>query len=207
MIPVQVSPLASSLKTIYEEMKTFAIGFIAAIAVIAFHPSFLPVPGPNGPSAAVLKSIDVSPASAVVSGTGATQQFIAMGSYSDGSTKQVQAKWSSALPSVASVDANGLSRGLALGSTMIIADVGGIRGGATLQVGGSPTPTPTPTPTPDPHPWIPPGPPPPPTPTPSPMGDRVWEWRTIPSDPNYEGYGTFVDGEFVFKNWRPKRAN
>ncbi|MHC5540916.1 DUF4465 domain-containing protein, partial [Singulisphaera rosea] len=65
-------------------------------------------------------SITVSPADPSVA-SGLTEQFTATGTYADGSTQDLtsQVTWSSGTTSVASIDANGLATGLAIGSSSI----------------------------------------------------------------------------------------
>ena len=63
----------------------------------------------------------------------------------------------------------------------------------------APKPAPTPA-RPD---WAPDNPP-PFNPTPLPNQPSAWEWRTLPSDPKWEGYGRDVEGEFLIQTWRRK---
>jgi hypothetical protein len=73
-----------------------------------------------------LQSIAVTPATAsIVSGT--KQQFIATGSYSDGTTHAIASPvWTSSLPGIASIDSTGLATaGAGAGSTDITATHGG----------------------------------------------------------------------------------
>lgn len=67
---------------------------------------------------------------------GATQQFTAMASYSDGSSSNVTstATWSSKTTSVATVSSGGMVTGVAAGSTTVTATVNGISGSATVTV-------------------------------------------------------------------------
>lgn len=91
--------------------------------------------GCSSSSSPVLKSIQVSPASPSVA-AGLTQQFQAMGTYSDSSTKDVTstAAWSSSDNSVATIAAGGLATSLAQGSSTITASQAGVTATATLQV-------------------------------------------------------------------------
>jgi len=77
--------------------------------------------------AAALTSIAVSPSSATIV-VGATQQFSATATYSDGSTVNVTstATWTSATPSVATVSSSGLATGVAGGSSVVTAALGGV---------------------------------------------------------------------------------
>lgn len=83
---------------------------------------------------AVLTSVDVSPASASVTG-GLNQQFTATGKFTDASTQDLTsaAIWSSSVPTVATV-AVGLATGISQGGTTITAISGSISGTATLTV-------------------------------------------------------------------------
>ena len=86
-------------------------------------------------STATLTSIAVTPNSASIA-VGATQQFTATGTYSDGSTKNLSstATWTSGTPTVATISASGLATAVASGSTTITASLNGVNGKATLTV-------------------------------------------------------------------------
>ena len=77
----------------------------------------------------------MTPANPVIL-TGSTQQFVATGTYADGSTQNVtsQATWSSSSPAVATVNANGLAAAVSAGSTTIAAALGGRSGSTVLRV-------------------------------------------------------------------------
>ena len=89
---------------------------------------------PSG-SSPTLVSIQVTPATASII-TETTQQFTAIGTYSDGTTQNVtsMSTWSSSLMSVATVSSGGLATAVALGQTTIEAAVGAINNSATLTV-------------------------------------------------------------------------
>ena len=89
--------------------------------------------------APTLSSIAVTPASPTVP-TGATQQFTAMGTYSDGSTQDIttQITWSSSNTSVATIGTSGLATTVVPGNTTITASQSGVSGNATLVVQNSP---------------------------------------------------------------------
>lgn len=94
-----------------------------------------------GVDAAQVASVAVTPATATIN-VGASQQFTATATYTDGSTHNVSsaAAWTSSLPASATVGAaSGLATGVAVGSTQIGATFGGKSGTATLTV--SPVPT------------------------------------------------------------------
>lgn len=88
---------------------------------------------------AVLVSITVSPANQTIA-IGATQQFNAIGKYSDTSTQDltVSVTWSSSSASVAGISnaagSKGLATALAAGSTVIKAVSGSVSGSTTLTV-------------------------------------------------------------------------
>jgi uncharacterized protein YjdB len=84
---------------------------------------------------ATLNSISVTPTSASIS-VGATQQFAALGTFSDGSNINLtfQAKWSSSSPNIATVNSVGLATAVSSGSATIQATLNGVNGSATLTV-------------------------------------------------------------------------
>jgi hypothetical protein len=86
-------------------------------------------------SPAVLSSITVTPANATVSLQG-TQQFVAVGNYSDNSTAVItnSASWTSSSTGNATVLGNGVATGLAAGTATITASANGLSGSATLNV-------------------------------------------------------------------------
>ncbi len=90
---------------------------------------------PPPPPAATLSSIAVTAASASI-GVGATSQFTAVGTYSDGTTKTLTTTvtWTSATTSVATITASGLATSLAVGTSVITATSGTVSGTATLTV-------------------------------------------------------------------------
>jgi len=89
-------------------------------------------PGP----AATLEAITVAPVNSPTVVIGKTLQFTATGQYSDGTSKDLttQVTWASSLTSVATINANGLTTGVAVGGTDIFATLGNISGGSTLSV-------------------------------------------------------------------------
>ena len=78
-------------------------------------------PGVLTASAAILQSISVSPTSATV-GKGLTEQYSAVGTYSDGSTSSLTSgvTWKSSDTSVASIDSTGLATSEAVSGTSVI---------------------------------------------------------------------------------------
>jgi hypothetical protein len=82
-----------------------------------------------------LQSIVVTPANTSVS-VGATQNYVATGQFSDGTTQVISSTvtWTSSSPSVATITASGQAIGVARGSTTIMATSGGISGSTTLTV-------------------------------------------------------------------------
>ena len=85
--------------------------------------------------APTLSSITVSPASSTVL-AGATQQFTATGTYSNGSTQNIssQVNWTSSNPAVATINASGLASGTSAGNTTISATMSSVTGNAALTV-------------------------------------------------------------------------
>jgi len=86
-------------------------------------------------TAPLLVSISVTPAAPSVA-LGKTQQFAAIGTYSNGTTQNLSstAIWSSSAPGVAKVSSSGLATSVAQGSTTITATSGTISGSTTLTV-------------------------------------------------------------------------
>ncbi|MGD0212926.1 MAG: Ig-like domain-containing protein [Terriglobales bacterium] len=84
---------------------------------------------------AVLTSIAVSPSDASVA-LGGSQQFAAIGNFSDGTTENLttQATWTSSTTNVATIDGRGLASAAGTGATTITASMNGVAGAATLTV-------------------------------------------------------------------------
>ena len=83
-----------------------------------------------------LQSIGVSPANPTIA-PGLTQQFDAVGTYSDSSMHDVttSATWSTANAAVATINAAGLATGVADGTTNVSAALGSLNGSTGLTVG------------------------------------------------------------------------
>jgi hypothetical protein len=94
-------------------------------------------------------SITVMPSSPSIA-PGATEQFMAMGSFTDGTTQDIssQVTWASANAAVATISnasgSQGLATALAAGTTTISATLNGVVGSAVLNVTGTPVPPPPP---------------------------------------------------------------
>ncbi|MGB7191339.1 MAG: Ig-like domain-containing protein [Acidobacteriaceae bacterium] len=90
-------------------------------------------------AAPTLVSISITPAAASVA-VGSTQQFSAIGTYSDESTADLtrQVTWSVANSHVASISAAGLASAAQIGFTQVTAALDGISGTANLAVVGVP---------------------------------------------------------------------
>jgi Bacterial Ig-like domain (group 2) len=86
-------------------------------------------------SQAILQSIAVTPANPSVA-AGATQQFTAIGTFSDNSTQDLtsQVSWTSDTPAVATIDATGLATGVTPGTANISATLNGVTGATVLAV-------------------------------------------------------------------------
>jgi len=74
-----------------------------------------------------LSSIAVTPASPTLGGVGSTQQFIAMGTYSNASIKDItsQVTWGSSNTAIATISSTGLATSVAVGNTNITATMSG----------------------------------------------------------------------------------
>ncbi len=88
-----------------------------------------------GVTGAVLASITVHPQSASIA-VGATQQFTATGTFTNGQTEDVSsgATWTSSVPRVATVNSSGLATANAAGSASIQAAFSGLTNSAALTV-------------------------------------------------------------------------
>lgn len=85
-------------------------------------------------SAATLQSITVSPANPTVNQY-LTQQFSAIGHYSNGTTQvQTSVTWTSNTPAAATIDSNGLASALAAGTSTITASKGSLSASTLLTV-------------------------------------------------------------------------
>lgn len=106
----------------------------AALAVLALTAGWSCGGGEDSISGGLINILVLPPASSV--GVGATQQFMASGVYSDGTSKDItsSAKWTSSSTAVATVSSAGLATAVAAGSTTIEAAAAGISGSATLAV-------------------------------------------------------------------------
>jgi poly(3-hydroxybutyrate) depolymerase len=82
-----------------------------------------------------LVSLAVTPSNSAV-GLGGTQQFIATGTYSDQSQKNLttSVNWKSSAPAIASVNSTGLANGVGVGGASIVATLGSLSGSALLTV-------------------------------------------------------------------------
>ncbi len=91
------------------------------------------------PTPPTLSSIAVTPANQTIS-TGATQQYIATGTYTDSSTQNItsQVSWASSNTSAATISSAGLATGVSAGSSTITATLSSITGSTTLTVQATP---------------------------------------------------------------------
>jgi hypothetical protein len=123
------SPAVASINTVgsvsaYQQGSTTisaSLGSVSASTILTVTPPLI--------------AVTIAPQNAFVS-VGKTQQFIATGSYSDGSSRDVtgSVKWASSNPSVASMAITGLATGLSQGTTTIIGSLSGIMASGTLTV-------------------------------------------------------------------------
>ncbi len=89
-------------------------------------------------TAAVLDSMSLTPLAPVVA-AGAAQQFFAIGTFSDGTTRNItaQSTFVSASPAVATIGANsGVAAGIGAGTSLITASSGGRSASTTMTVNG-----------------------------------------------------------------------
>lgn len=104
-------------------------------AIIAFCSMILLDCGGSPSPPGILESITISPSTAS-SPLGATQQFTALGSFSDGGTQNLTASvtWSSSNTSVATIKTSGLATGKGIGTATITAKSGSTTATAELKV-------------------------------------------------------------------------
>ncbi len=94
----------------------------------------------NSPPSLPLTAIAVTPANPTIL-VGATQQFTAMGTYTDNSTQNItsQVTWEASNAVVATINAGGLATGSGAGTSDITATLDGVSGNTTLTVNSPPT--------------------------------------------------------------------
>jgi uncharacterized protein YjdB len=142
--PAQIKekPATTRRKYIMNALKRYSrtlicsVGFIAAALVAGCGGGDQGRDPILGLPAAELVSVVVTPATLAIE-IGASQQFVATATYSDGSTRDVSASaaWTSATPAFATVNAaTGLAKGVSAGSSVITAGFSGKNGSATLTV-------------------------------------------------------------------------
>jgi uncharacterized protein YjdB len=89
-------------------------------------------------NSATLSALTVSPANPAITSipVGVTEQFLATGLYSDGTSFNItnQVSWSSSDPSIGTISNNGLATAVAPGATTLTASSGGISGNTNLTV-------------------------------------------------------------------------
>lgn len=107
---------------------------------VAFVPTPTPTPTPSPsptptPAPATLTGLQVSPATVSIA-PGATEQFSALGTFSDGSSKDMtgSVQWSSSDSDCVSITSGGMASGVTSGSVTITATSGSIHGTATVTV-------------------------------------------------------------------------
>ncbi|HEX6493871.1 MAG TPA: Ig-like domain-containing protein [Acidobacteriaceae bacterium] len=104
-------------------------------SIAASYQGHTSVPATLTVNSAALVSIAVSPLSASIA-LGTSQQFIATGTYTDGSTKAIttSVSWVSSTPTVATIGVSGTAVSRTVGTTTITSSSGSISGSATLFV-------------------------------------------------------------------------
>lgn len=90
---------------------------------------------PTSPQQAKLTAVSISPANSSLP-VGATQQFAATGTYSDGSTKNLTAavNWHSSNTNIGAISTRGLLSPLSAGKTTISATTSGLTGSASVTI-------------------------------------------------------------------------
>ena len=118
------------------------IGRCLTVASVAILSMVMTGCSSNAVAGPTLSSISVTPAVSATLSVGASEQFLATATFSDGSTAPVtsQVTWASSNPAVASIfsisalttvgTANGLATGISTGTTGITATIGGVTSSA-----------------------------------------------------------------------------
>ena len=104
--------------------------FLLALWMVAVGPAVEPV------------SLKTVPAAVVLNGAGATQQFLAVASYPDGSERDVtaEAEWRIGKPELAKIAAPGRLTAAADGETVLAATFQGVRAQSSVRVAGAQAP-------------------------------------------------------------------
>jgi len=120
----------------YRSCRLFCLVLFSSLLLVMAGVGCGSSPGVTPPNKALV-SISAAPTTASIR-VGATQQFTATGTYSDGSTADVtsSATWTSSSTSVATVSTGGLATAVAAGSATVTAAVGTVTGTAALTVTG-----------------------------------------------------------------------
>ena len=113
-----------------------AAGLLQGVSVIQASSGSISANTNLSVSSPALASIAVTPTSPTLA-VGASQQFDAMGTYTDGSTQDVTTlvAWSSSTPTIATVSATGLAVGTGQGSTAITASFESVSASVPISVG------------------------------------------------------------------------
>lgn len=121
-----------TLVVMREVMKTAQMMSLALLASLTACGGGSGTPPASTPT---LTSIAVGPASPSIA-VGASQQFTATGSYSDGNTQNIASSvtWNSSATNVATIAGSGTAMAVAVGQTTITAASGSVSGATTLTV-------------------------------------------------------------------------
>ena len=107
---------------------------VAATVACSSTPAPAPTPTAEAPHLTTFTLAPGAPANLLV---GATQQFVAMGTYSDGSTKDISSQvfWANSDASIATISLGGLATGVVAGTSGVSAAISGVTSPAiTLTV-------------------------------------------------------------------------
>jgi len=112
-----------------------AIGLFAAVAVAAMF-----APGADAAPARIVR-LETRPSQVSLTGSGASQQFLAVAVYSDGTEADVtgEVQWRVSNPALAAMDAGGRLSARADGTVTVSAALGGARGHSVVRVRDSRT--------------------------------------------------------------------
>ena len=130
--PIYTAPISIGLTgTMTLTARAFALDYTSSPVMTATY-----VVNTAPPPTATLTTVAVMPQEGAVVALHANRQLTATGTYDDGSVRDLTATatWTSSAPQFATIDASGLARGIAIGTTTIQATANGVSGTSEVTV-------------------------------------------------------------------------